>query len=103
MRPDTFGRYLMQVIEVVTFNCGSVSAGERLDRDRHVLDVLGATLGGDDDFPEAGRGVVRLRDGTRVGSDCVTHGAAAENGSDRTGQLRARVHVHPSVDLWLRK
>ena len=42
----------MKSSRLTTFNWAMRLAGQRLDRDRHVLDVLFAALRGDHDFSE---------------------------------------------------
>jgi hypothetical protein len=80
----TLGKYLMRLSKVVTFSCARDLAGERLDRDRHVLHVLAAALRGHRNFLNLVGGRTLIR---RIGRAYMTDGTAAENGGNRTRKL----------------
>src|SRR6202044_1496894 len=64
-------------------------AGKRLDRDRHVLNVLRAALSGDGDLLDLVARRIRVG---RAGRNRMSECAAAQNGGDRVRQLRVWMH-----------
>ena len=74
------GQIFDELVEALNIQLLQRVAGERLDRDGHVLNVLRATLRRDDDFLESRRGRCLRFGWRRIGS---LRGVRAQDGRDR--------------------